>query len=148
MRNLIRQCPQAFCRAPAILPGMRLFRRPALALVLLLCGTLLLTRIGGDHLHLCLDGQEPAVVLHGEDGGLHHIGVEAGQPHNDRDIDLQSASTLKSQPRDLVSAQFLFSPVFELLASNIQARWAPAPSFVHLPSPFRHLRPPLRGPPR
>jgi hypothetical protein len=126
---------------------MNWFRRQAPALVLLICGTLLLTRIGGDHLHLCLDGQEPAVELHGEDGGLHHLGAQAGQSHDDRDIDLQTGTTLKSKG-DPLSALLPVLSVLEVLTPNILVRWVSAPRAAAAFASLRHLRPPLRGPPR
>jgi hypothetical protein len=68
--------------------------KPAL-LIALLCGVLLLTRLGGTHLHLCFDGSEPPISLHVADAGDHHPGESA--PHADQDVAL-GADLLVKKP--------------------------------------------------
>jgi hypothetical protein len=119
------------------------------ALILLLCSTVLLARTNGEHLHICLDGQEPSVSLHGVDAGLHHTGADAGTPHDDRDVELQTVAATKDQSLDSDSPQLLVPATFGALTPTVQADWIPNTPAAHFaPSPFRHLRPPLRGPPR
>ena len=122
---------------------MRLDRRTFARLILLVCVTLLVTRVAGNHLHLCFDGSEPPVALHALD--IDH-GMEQAE-HNDQDIDLPSLTLAKIASVLLDSAQLL--PM--LLCVGLLT----APQRVRLEFPERPLwqpllhllRPPLRGPP-
>ena len=116
--------------------------------LLLFCSLVLLfLRIGGVHLHLCLDGQESFATLHVQDSGLEHADSGASGHHHDENIDDGAASLVKS-----FTADFDVPPI--LLAAF--ALWAVLPP-LRMPRvrnsripPFRvpaFLRPPLRGPP-
>ena len=142
----LRRVRKVLSLASATLPGMKVFRNHTAALVGLLCGTLLLTRIGSDHLHFCLDGQEPPVAVHGADGGLHHVDSEAGQPLNDRDVDLMKVIGEKKQTQASLFALISASSGFERLP-RVVVRWTPTPDLGRFLSPSRHLHPPQRGPP-
>jgi hypothetical protein len=125
---------------------MRPVHHFAQALLLLLCSTTLLARAGGDHVHLCLDGQEAPATIHGADGGVHHLGV-AAQSHNDRDVDLLKVAAAKDQSTDSQSPPLPVAHAFKALLPNMPVLWTPAAASIRLVSPLRHLRPPLRGPP-
>ncbi|MEO8313338.1 MAG: hypothetical protein ABI645_00955 [Pseudomonadota bacterium] len=116
--------------------------------ILLLCLALLSTRMLGDHLHLCFDGLEPAVTLHGDDGGRHHTSVDVTPAHDDSDVDLLTATSVKRLSTDLLLGSVLLVALFAALQPQAQLRRLfPELSLPSLSS-IRHLRPPLRGPPR
>jgi hypothetical protein len=123
-------------------------RRNAGLLMLVLCGILLSTRMMGDHLHLCFDGQEPAVSLHGDDGGLHHEHVADGGAHNDRDVDLPTAASAKGKSLDSSASALLAAVASAVLVPQVRTSWTRVSSSESFQSFTRHLRPPLRGPPR
>lgn len=119
--------------------------KPAL-LIALLCGVLLLTRLGGTHLHLCFDGSEPPISLHVADAGDHHPGESA--PHADQDVAL-GADLLVKKPAggfDLGALAFAFT--FLLLIVFRAPGIRPEALILPLRSARTRLRPPLRGPPR
>lgn len=107
---------------------------------------ILFAALGGpDHLHLCLDGQEAAVTVHGPDREIHH--PDSGLGSQDVDVDLPETGVAKSFSKS-------FSPLALLPAVIFLLFW-PVSS---IPRPVRflteaqalltrHLLPPLRGPP-
>ena len=117
---------------------------PRSALLLLVAVALLLTRIGGAHLHLCFDGREAPATMHLEDAGLHHTSPGAGQTHQDLDITAAGGvlSKLNLDLLAVVFAVFFFGPLL-LVARKL----VPATRLPYY-SPLLHfIRPPLRGPP-
>lgn len=117
-----------------------------LLLTLFLCIALLAVRVGGAHLHLCLDGQEPASAVHVGGDSLAHDQAESGPAHQDYDVDLISNPLGKFAKID-------FSPIALLLAVTLLLltgrRIEPVPRPLVLQgfhSPAR-LRPPSCGPP-
>ena len=120
-------------------------RRPRL--VLLLCGILLLLRVGGVHLHLCFDGQEAPATLHLVDGAPEHAESGAAGEHRDDNIDDGSSSVAKNSAADfdipvVLLAAFVLWVVLPVLRIS-RARGTRLPAF-RVPT---FLRPPLRGPP-
>jgi hypothetical protein len=124
---------------------MHLSRRTIRSCLLVLCMTLLITRVAGDHLHLCFDGSEPPVSLHAVDMPDHH-GEEEFE-HDDKDIGLPEMTFAKVMS---------FLPDFALVAAvviglvELVTRQHIRPEFLirdleH--SSLHFLRPPLRGPP-
>lgn len=115
------------------------FRQFFLALLSVL---VLLPRVGGPHLHLCLDGLEPPVTLHLADDAAHPAG---DQVHDDRTVDMSSPVLGKAWPPGLDGALLTLAVLLLFAASPVVPR--PVRSVVRfdLPPPF--LRPPLRGPP-
>ncbi len=114
-------------------------------LLTLICAALLCTRLGGAHLHLCLDGSEPPASLHVTDSG-HHADHHDGQAHDDLDVSLVGDAPTKSGKSGfdlplLLAALWLVTVLFTRL--RITAADSPQPSA----SPPRFCRPPLRGPP-
>lgn len=122
------------------------FLRSYTSIIWAVAAALLFAAAGGpDHLHLCLDGQEVAIALHGPDADMHH--VDEGSTHRDEDVNLPETGIAKyfsksfAQPALLLVAIFLiFWPLAETprpvrLLSEPLARFA------------RQLLPPLRGPP-
>lgn len=130
--------------------------RPRAWLLALACLTLLFTQMGGAHLHLCFDGQEPPASLHLSDanhhddhhGGHHDRHHAAGEtPHSDLDVPL--ANDVLSKP---------VKPILDLSLILLAVLWLGALSFtrdrIPPPDPTRLrafstflLLPPLRGPP-
>lgn len=113
--------------------------------LLLVCAALLFARLGGAHLHLCLDGSEPAASLHVSDSG-HHADHHDGQAHDDRDVSLVGDALTQSGKWGLdlpllLAVLWLVTILFARL--RITAADSPQPSA----SPPRFCRPPPRGPP-
>lgn len=114
-------------------------------LLLLICGALLFARLGGAHLHLCLDGSEPPAGLHVTHSG-HHADHHDDRAHDDRDVSLLDDALTQSGKSDfdlplLLTALWLVTVLSTRL--RITAADSPQPSA----SPPRFCRPPLRGPP-
>lgn len=127
---------------------MQTLRQPRLALILLLGLALLLMRVGSTHIHLCFDGQEPAVSLHSADSGIHHAETSAAADHADQDIDLSRAVPGKLWSQGMGGAMLLVALSSLLLSlPRPQARRAPLVLQWPLGTAQHFLRPPLRGPP-
>lgn len=118
---------------------------PKAWLLTLICAALLFARLGGAHVHLCLDGSEPPASLHVTDSG-HHADHHDGQTHDDRDVSLLGDALTKSGKSGfdlpfVLAALWLATVLFARL--RITAADSPPP----YASPPRFHRPPLRGPP-
>lgn len=114
-------------------------------LLTLACVALLFARLGGAHVHLCLDGSEPPASLHVTDSG-HHADHHDGQAHDDRDVWLVGDALTKSGKWSLdlpllLAALWLVAVLFARL--RITATDPPR----RAASPPRFCRPLLRGPP-
>jgi hypothetical protein len=116
-------------------------------LIAMLCVAVIVLRVGGTHLHLCFDGDEPPVSLHIADSGIHHADEPAGD-HSDREI-TPGADALVKKSSDAVDALTL-ALLGAVLLFVVACGRVPLPDFRSpLPAPSRsRLRPPLRGPPR
>lgn len=114
---------------------------------MLLCTTLLLARLGGEHVHLCLDGQGPPVSVDGPAGCPPVVGAAAGQKHNDRDVDLQTAVTVKGQPTLSDSLILISGTSLRVLSAPLQVFWISIPRADFVRHSPRQLHPPQRGPP-
>jgi len=117
-------------------------------LIAALCLALVVLRVGGVHLHLCLDGSEPPVSYHVADSGVHHLDEhDAGESHSDRDMALADDLLLKKPAKVLDSLLVLFTfcmLLFLVHATGPRPSPGAPPRLRHL---FSWLRPPLRGPP-
>lgn len=118
-------------------------------LIATLCVAMFALRVGGLHIHMCMDGSEPPLSFHAEDSGIHHLDeASAGEKHLDRDMSLASDVVVKKPSGDLglsLLAAFCAFLLF-LLARPREPRDFPAlPTIVR--SARTRLRPPLRGPP-
>jgi hypothetical protein len=113
-------------------------------LILLLCLTLLVTRIVGSHLHFCFDGLEPPVSIHTIDTEEHH---ETDTVHDDQDVQLPSA-TLVKQSGSTDDAMFLLA-VFACVLLGLIPALVPIPRSARRPRfrPAFVLLPPSCGPP-
>ncbi len=120
-------------------------------LMTLLYVALFTVQAGRAHLHLCLDGGEPAASLHMADSGLHHTGpgtTDAG--HQDIDLTLVGVALTGSGVLDSSLPLALLAVVLlrllrllpqsprQLLSGYRPPFLAPAAQLLH---------PPLRGPP-
>lgn len=105
---------------------------------------LLALRMGGEHLHLCLDGGEAAASVHAFDVAEHG---EAMTSHNDRNLDISGVALLKKSDAGEILAPLL--GVLVLLFLVPSARFLlPRPVPVLAPMARRaYFQPPLRGPP-
>ncbi len=113
--------------------------------LLVLCMALLITRVAGNHLHLCFDGNEPPVSFHAMDLPDHH--AEEAFEHDDKDIGLPKMTLAKvvSFLLDLAVVAAFFVGVLALVT---QQRIRPEFLVRDLEHAILHiLRPPLRGPP-
>ena len=112
-----------------------------------LCIVLLVTRIGGVHLHLCFDGSEPPASVHVLDGGIHHNEPAGEEGHQDRDIAPAENLALKLPKMGLDLLPVLFFLV--MLWGMLPSRQHPLrnDSILFSRRLARDLLPPLRGPP-
>jgi hypothetical protein len=103
--------------------------------------------MGGAHLHLCFDGNEPAASVHAGDDGAHHDGTAAAIHH---DLDVQLAQTaLGKKISDSSDGMAFIAAAFVVFGSP------PAGSSVvphgradaRIPVSAVRLLPPSRGPP-
>jgi hypothetical protein len=118
-------------------------------LIAALCLALVVLRVGGIHLHLCLDGSEPPISYHVVDSGIHHLDEhDAGESHSDRDMALADDVLLKKTAKAQDSLLFLFA--LTLLLFLVARSPEPRPAAT-APRRLRHsfswVHPPLRGPP-
>jgi hypothetical protein len=124
-------------------------RTPSKLLLALLCMLLVVMRVSGAHMHLCLDGSEPPTTLHMDHGAdEHHQGDHDGQLHSDVDVSLSSDTLVKSLSSHddapvLLTLIFVFGAAFLARLCGIYFDSLPP-----LHSQFAFIRPPLRGPPR
>ncbi|HMN46626.1 MAG TPA: hypothetical protein PKE27_18765 [Povalibacter sp.] len=106
------------------------------------------TRLADVHLHLCLDGEEPASAVHLGDGSVHNDEHHTGTGHADRDVNVFDVVLLKKQadPSDVLMPVLLLAMLLLLLPPRSSDLPRLATAFVPLRSLFL-LKPPLRGPP-
>ena len=120
--------------------------KPALAIAFL-CAMLLVMRLGGAHLHLCLDGSEPPISLHVADSGEHHPD-ETAAPHADQDVAIGADVLAKKSGGGFDLAALAFAVAFLLFLTFRAPGIRPEALTLPLRSARTRLRPPLRGPPR
>jgi hypothetical protein len=120
--------------------------RYRLLLTLILCIALLAVRVGGAHLHLCLDGQEPASAVHVGGDSLIHDQLENGPAHQDYDVDLISNPLGKFAKVDF-SLFALILAVTLLLLTGRRTEPVLQQVFLRAFTPPARLRPPSCGPP-
>jgi len=125
----------------------RLFVRACIAL---LCITILVMRVGGAHLHLCLDGSEPPVSVHlTDDAGLDASHVGAGKTHHDQDVSLSGEVLAKKLDGALQLPVLLIAAVLLFLVPLVSVPVVPRDRTTLIHSiPIFRIRPPLRAPPR
>jgi len=118
-------------------------------LIAVLCLGLVVLRVGGVHLHLCLDGSEPPVSYHVADSGVHHLDEhDAGESHSDRDMALADDVLVKKPAKAQDSLLLLFTLTLLLfLVSRSTGPRSAADAPPRLRRSVSWLRPPLRGPP-
>lgn len=124
----------------------RLFARTCITL---LCITVLVMRVGGAHLHLCLDGSEPSVSVHlTDDAGLDDSHAGVGQAHHDQDVSLSGEVLAKKMDAALQLPALFAALVLLFVVPLVLVRVAPRDrtSLIH-PIPIFRIRPPLRAPP-
>jgi hypothetical protein len=102
------------------------------------------------HIHLCDDGEQPPVTIHGAQDTDHaHFGdlQHDDEPscHDDVDVDLRGDGVAKSFKPDLPAVT---STIFFVLPAVVDTTEPPTlePGTRRGPDP-PHTRPPLRGPP-
>ena len=124
----------------------RLFVR---ACITLLCITILVMRVGGAHLHLCMDGSEPPVSVHltadmAQDEGA----TSVDQTHHDQDLSLSGEVLAKKSDGAPHLPMLLAIAVILFLIPLVRLPVVPRDrtSLIHRIPIFR-IRPPLRAPP-
>lgn len=124
----------------------RLFVRVCIAL---LCITILVMRVGGAHLHLCLDGGEPPVSVHlSADAGLDDSHVGMGKTHHDQDVSLSGEVLAKKFDGALQLPVLLAVGVLLFLVPLVSVPVVPRDRTALIHSiPLFRFRPPLRAPP-
>ena len=126
-------------------------RNVAPVLLALICLTLVATRLGGDHLHLCLEGkcEEPASSIHLVDSAVHHAdGV--GEHGDDVDVDIAHAALgLKASAMGGDFPLLIFAVlVLFLTCTHRREGIPPGRDTLVRPLPTFRILPPLRAPPR
>lgn len=124
----------------------RLFVRPCITL---LCITVLVMRVGGAHLHLCVDGSEPPVSVHlTDDAGLDDSHAGVGKAHHDQDVSLSGEVLAKKLDAALQLPILLAALVVLFIVPLVLVTVVPRDrtSLIH-PIPVFRIRPPLRAPP-
>jgi hypothetical protein len=110
-----------------------------------LCVVVLLPRLGGLHLHLCLDGSAPPVAFHVSDISGDELIPGTDEAHQDQTVDVSNPVLGKVWPPGLDGVLFLIVAVLLLISRGHLMLPALRASLV--PRPPLFLRPPLRGPP-
>lgn len=116
-------------------------------LLVVACVAILAMRVTGVHLHLCLDGQEPAQSLHWSDGGVHGNEAHVAGTHSDVDLSLLGEALVKKLPSGF-DMPALLAFVFALFSVSLVLGFnRPKQERIHSTHHVRYLQPPLRGPP-
>lgn len=118
---------------------------PKAWLLTLICAALLFARLGGAHVHLCLDGNEPPASLHVTDSG-HHADHHDGRAHDDRDVWLVGDALTKPGKWGL-DLPLLLAALWLVTVLFARLRITAADPPQRAASPPRFCRPLLRGPP-
>jgi hypothetical protein len=118
-------------------------------LIVFACVAMVVLRVGGLHVHMCLDGSEPPMSFHIEDSGVHHLDeVATGDAHEDRDLAIAADLVVKKPFADLDLSLLAALGVLLLFLLARPRELLPFPSLpARLRSARTRLRPPLRGPP-
>jgi hypothetical protein len=119
-----------------------------LLLTCLICVALLVARVGGAHLHLCLDGQTAASSVQLVDDLAEPQPAAISDPH--RDVDLALIGDLVKPGKDSVDLDFsllLVATLFGWLLALGRAPPPPRPQPAAVLTRRFVFRPPLRGPP-
>ena len=109
----------------------------------LFCAAVLLPRLGGLHVHLCLDGAAPAVYAHISDAASSQL---ADADHEDPSIDMSSPATGKLSSQGL-GVLLVFAVLLLVLAPRQALLLLPLPAGIAVPQRPSFFRPLLRGPP-
>ena len=126
-----------------------MLRRSKIALLLIaLAAVVVPVRAAFAHLHLCFDGQAPAVSLHVQQLATHHEFELSANGHNDVDLALSEAMPAKKPVASPdVSPAIPGTWLLTALSSPL-VHSAPRTDYVSAsPRAVFALRPPSRGPP-
>jgi hypothetical protein len=124
--------------------GLRLSTRPWF---LILIFAVLMTRLSGIHLHLCLDGQEAPASIHVVDDPAHNDAHHVEQHHTDKDVEVFDAVLTKSKGSMDLPILFGACLLLLLLMRPTGRQWPPDAFYRVFPLQAFALRPPSRGPP-
>jgi len=119
--------------------------RARLVLFALLCAVVLSPRLGGAHLHLCLDGSSPLITLHVSDVESPDGAHGAGESHDDQTVDVSNPVLGKVWPPGFDGGLLLVLVL--LLGTAGVSRPLTLSTWLAPPGVPPFLRPPLRGPP-
>jgi len=118
-------------------------------LLVLLCILVVTMRVGGAHIHFCLDGSEPPAALHlGSDLSEHHDHELSAIEHLDIDVPVNDDAFIKKAFSTFDLAALIVALFcLQFLLPFLRQFQVDRKSRSRLRSPPSHLRPPLRGPP-
>jgi hypothetical protein len=113
-----------------------------LALIAIVVG-----QLGGAHLHLCFDGQEPAAAVHVSDNVVHDDADHLETEHVDQDVELFDATMVSKA--DVFGDLLIFScgVLLFVLPLQVGTHARPTSAVATAQPALFFLRPPLRGPP-
>ena len=115
-------------------------------LLAVLCALLLLVRVDGGHLHLCLDGAESPVSLHAVDLRGHHEGEVVSVAHFDVDLPFPGEAwprSVDTGEEPILASTGVAHPALRDGKVCPSVRITDAPACA----PARYLTPPVCGPP-
>lgn len=140
---------------PVVFAAIRmLHRRKTRSWIVALGALLLVMRLASDHVHLCFDGSEPPVAVHGVDGGDHHpaaghaddgAGLD-GIEHVDGEVKLAGFTAAKAKSAQ-ADGGFVAPTLWRLVALRTPPAVRSAAPALPDPTTRTFLRPPTRGPP-
>src|SRR6266702_8877725 len=112
---------------------MSLPRKHRHILISLICIAVLVMRVGAAHVHLCLDGSEPAVSLHFADSGVHdldHPNDPGTNPaESDSDVSVPGDALIKSAVADadvpLLAVSLYLILLLVRVTRSVRVYWYP-----------------------
>jgi hypothetical protein len=107
-----------------------------------------MVRVGGAHLHLCLDGAEPPVSVHLLDFDAHDRDQGLAAPHHDVDMASADDATGKFGKVNFDLLVLFVAATLIWILFPAPRQLAPGYDLLFVSVPQRLLLPPLRGPPR
>ena len=112
----------------------------------ILCVAALVMRVGGAHLHLCLDGSEPPASVHLSEDDVHHHGAGASNPHHDIDVSLTSVAMGKGSKIEL--PVLILATLVAFIVPVVGGTPVPHErTQFQIPRQIFWFQPPLRAPP-
>lgn len=107
-----------------------------------------MTRMSGEHLHLCFDGADPPVSVHADGSAFDVLDEQGGHCPADVKVSLSADALVKKSVAALDVSSALATAFILVLVADIRApKLFRSRTSSLLPSAAFFLRPPSRGPP-